>query len=370
MEELISQRLQLRDEVSSVIRQVKKHLSPGSLSLVMLPSWNRTLLEKEQGLKKLDGEVEDLIAIDKIAEENESAKTWANTIVTMKWKIQEVISDLRQSLKGSVRQRIKRNVNHLDVTSCSGYGSNGQGSSPDMSATSLKVITDETYHKQSITDSRNEPELKRNQDSDIGYFANSTSLPSAPTETFQCSHPESKAENDGDTQKRLIRTVSPVNVIEEAPTSNNVEECTLCAKIMHLKKCRTHRTRKEAKNRSGTNLPENSLKRSVFIISCGKSGSALQMAVNKMQRHTTGKHRKRRCTERIPRRLRSLNAVTRILLGGIPLLPVELTQRPMCPISRGATPHSDVWADGTSTEGAASSLGLQRTAFNTAPARL
>lgn len=57
----------------------------------MLSSWNKTLLEKEQALKKLDGEVEGLIAIDKMAEEIEGAETWVNTVVTMKRKIQEVI---------------------------------------------------------------------------------------------------------------------------------------------------------------------------------------------------------------------------------------------------------------------------------------
>ncbi|KAH9382923.1 hypothetical protein HPB48_023553 [Haemaphysalis longicornis] len=304
MEELISQRLQLRDEVSTMIRQVEKHLLYGSLSLVMLYSWNKTLLEKEQALKKLNGEVEDLIAIDKIAEEIKSAEAWANTIVTMKWKVQGVISDLRQSLKSSVQQRIKRNVDHLDVTSFTSYGSNGEGTSPDMSATSLMGITDEPYNKRSITDLRNDPELKSNQDSDIDYFANSTSLPSAPAETFQCRHPEFEAENDGDTQKRLIRTVSHVNVNEEAPTSNNVEELTLRAKIAHQKQCRTHPTGKGGKKRRGTNLPEESLQRSVFIILCGKRGNALQLAVKKMQRHTTRKPRKQRCTGRIPRRLR------------------------------------------------------------------
>lgn len=124
-------------------------------------------------------------------------------------------------------------------------------------------ITYEKYNKHSITDFTSEPELKRNQDSDIGYFANSTSLPSAPTETFQCSHPESDAKNDDDIQKRVIHTVSPVNVNEEARTTNNVEERVLCAKITHQKKCRTHRTGKEGNKRRGTNLQEKSLKRSV-----------------------------------------------------------------------------------------------------------
>lgn len=95
MENLLYQRLQVREEVSAIIKRVELHLSYGPPSLVQLSSWNQYLIEKEQDLKEMDGKIEDLVAIDKIAEEIERAETWTNTIVTTRWKLGGVIKDLR-----------------------------------------------------------------------------------------------------------------------------------------------------------------------------------------------------------------------------------------------------------------------------------
>lgn len=309
MENLLYQRLQVREEVSAIIKRVELHLSYGPPSLVQLSSWNQYLIEKEQDLKEMDGKIEDLVAIDKIAEEIERAETWTNTIVTTRWKLGGVIKDLRSSLKSTIRERMRRNLNHGGVPSFPDYGSNSDSTSLGGSAALLTGVTDEACNDNLSISLIGELEQDLKRESDTGNFTNSALLPSARPETLNRQNPkgelpESDSRNDRTTQIRLPRTVSPVVANRKASTNAKVTDCRGRAKPTTQDEYRTRRKHKQGEKGRSTKHQEERQKRGIFWIFCPKR-TARTTAVKKVTRRKTGKHSKQRYAGQIPHRLKA-----------------------------------------------------------------